>query len=193
MSRSLSASPKGKPNLLGFELIVILAPSISAVLVILFLRIPASNDRDWQPDVAFTPSAEIDGDIVTINGVRNFDYRSESDFTTRWEKRTYDLRKLDSADIIAVYWTGKAIAHIMVSFGFAGKDYLTVSIETRKEKARAIRPSPVFFVITSSIMSSPMSATSFGCEPPIANRRRMCISTGSTDPWKIFGAVFSIT
>jgi hypothetical protein len=67
--------------------------------------------------------------------VRKFDYRTETDFTPRWETRTYDLRKLDSADIIAVYWAGKAIGHIMISFGFDGKDYLAVSIETRKEKS----------------------------------------------------------
>src|SRR5262249_50234173 len=48
--------------------------------------------------------------------------------------RVYSLKDLDSVDLIAVYWAGKAIAHIMVSFGFAGKDYLAVSIETRKEQ-----------------------------------------------------------
>src|SRR5215475_1518371 len=46
-----------------------------AILVVLFLRIPASNDRDWQPDVAMTPYATINGDMITIYNVRNFDYR----------------------------------------------------------------------------------------------------------------------
>ncbi|HTF92986.1 MAG TPA: DUF4105 domain-containing protein, partial [Verrucomicrobiae bacterium] len=49
------------------------------------------------------------------------------------------------ADIIAVYWAGKAIAHIMVSFGFAGKDYLSVSIETRKEKGESYSTLAGFF------------------------------------------------
>jgi Domain of unknown function (DUF4105) len=116
-----------------------------AVLVFLFFRIPASNDRDWQPEVAVTPWAEIKGDLVTIHGVRNFDYRTETDFNARWEDRTYDLRKLDSADIIAVYWAGKAIAHVMVSFGFEGKDFLAVSIETRKEKGESYSTLAGFF------------------------------------------------
>lgn len=110
------------------------ALGIFAILVVLFLRIPASNDRDWQPEVAMTPYATINGDMVTIHNVRNFDYRTETDFTPRWETRTYDLTKLGGADVIAVYWAGKAIAHIMVSFDFGGKDHLAVSIETRKEK-----------------------------------------------------------
>jgi Domain of unknown function (DUF4105) len=119
--------PNRRRTLAGFLIVF-------AVLVALFLNIPASNDRDWQPEVSVTPYATVNGDLVTIHGVRNFDYRTETDFTPRWETRTYDLRKLDSADIIAVYWAGKAIAHVMVSFGFQGKDYLAVSIETRKEK-----------------------------------------------------------
>src|SRR5262249_20731181 len=100
-------------------------------------RIPASNDRDWQPDVAMVPYATINGDLVTIHNVRNFDYRTETDYTPHWEERTYDLGKLDSVDLIAVYWMGKAIAHIMVSFGFQGKIFLAVSIETRKEKGES--------------------------------------------------------
>jgi hypothetical protein len=114
-------------------------------LVGLFLNIPASNDRDWQTEVSVTPYATVKGDLVTIHGVRNFDYRTETDFTPRWEDRTYDLRKLDSVDLIAVYWAGKAIAHVMVSFGFQGKDYLAVSIETRKEKGEEYSTLAGFF------------------------------------------------
>lgn len=77
--------------------------------------------------------------------MRNFDYRTETDFTERWKMRTYDLRKLDSADIIAVYCTGKAIAHVMLSFGFGGKDYLAMSIETRKEKGETYSTLAGFF------------------------------------------------
>ncbi len=44
-----------------------------------------------------------------------------------------------------MYWAGKAIAHVMVSFGFAGKDYLAVSIETRKEKDESYSTLAGFF------------------------------------------------
>ena len=116
-----------------------------ALLVSLYLQIPASNDRDWQPEVGVTPYATINGDLVTIHGVRNFDYRTETDFTPRWETRTYDLRKLNSADLVAVYWGAKAIAHIILSFGFEGKDYLAVSIETRKENGESYSTLAGFF------------------------------------------------
>jgi hypothetical protein len=116
-----------------------------AILVLLFFQIPASNDRDWQAEVARTPHATFNGDMMTIHNVRNFDYRTETDFDPRWETRSYDLSKLDSVDIIAVYWAGKAIAHVMLSFGFAGKDYLAVSIETRKEKGESYSTLAGFF------------------------------------------------
>src|SRR5215813_6839078 len=106
------------------------------LIVMWWFTIPATNDRDWQPEVAVTPWAHIDGDLVTIRGVRNLDYRTEADFVPHWDDRTYDLRKLDSVDLIAVYWAGQAIAHIMLSFGFEGKDYVAFSIETRKAKGQ---------------------------------------------------------
>ena len=116
-----------------------------ALLLVWWLSIPASNQRDWQPEVSVTPWATIAGDRVTIHGVRNLDYRTETDFVPRWEDRAYDLGKLDSLDLIAVYWAGKPIAHIMLSFGFAGADYVTVSIETRKERGESYSTIAGFF------------------------------------------------
>jgi len=135
---AFSFLPRRGRTVLGFI-------AVFALLVALFFRIPASNERDWQAEVAVTPYATINGDLITIHNVRNFAYRTEADFTPRWEMRTYDLSKLDSVDLIAVYWAGKAIAHIMVSFGFAGKDYLAVSIETRKEKGESYSTLAGFF------------------------------------------------
>src|SRR6187200_2329608 len=58
--------PRRGRTLLGFV-------AVLAVLVVLFLRIPASNDRDWQPEVEMTPYATINGDTITVHNVRNFD------------------------------------------------------------------------------------------------------------------------
>jgi len=124
---------------------VLLGFSIAfALLLFSWLRIEASNDRSWQPDVAVTPWADVDGDLVTIHGVRNLEYRTEDDFDAHWEDRTYDLRDLDSVDLVASYWSGRDIAHIFLSFGFAG-DHLAISIETRKELGEAYSTWAGFF------------------------------------------------
>jgi hypothetical protein len=82
-----------------------LMPFTIAVVALLvwWPTIEPSNDRAWQPDVARLPSAEINGDLVTLRNIRSFEYRSASDYTEHWYDRTVDLRRLESLDLIAVY------------------------------------------------------------------------------------------
>lgn len=110
-----------------------------------WFNIEASNDRVWQAEVAKLPYATIEGDIVTMHNIRNFSYRSETDFTPAYYTKDYDLSKLDSVDFFAVYWMGPAIAHAIVSFGFGDQDYLAVSIEARKEEGEGYSTIKGFF------------------------------------------------
>jgi hypothetical protein len=91
------------------------------------------NDRDWQPDVSQLPTVEINGDLLTFHNVRNFDYRSETDYTRRWETRTYDLARLRGLDLFMSYWSGPTIAHTIMSWEFDDGQHLAISIETRKQ------------------------------------------------------------
>ena len=116
-----------------------------ALLVTWFRAIEPSNDRGWQTDVARLSYADINGDLVTVHNIRNFAYRSETDYTPAYYDKTYDLRKLEGVDLVAVYWMGPAIAHTFVSFAFAGGDHLAISIETRKEKGEAYSTIKGFF------------------------------------------------
>ena len=84
------------------------------------------------------PYATIDGDRVTVRNIRNFDYRTETDFTPAYYDRTFDLRQLDRVDLVAVYWMGPAIAHLFLTFGF-GDEHLAISIEARKDAHEAVR------------------------------------------------------
>jgi hypothetical protein len=129
------------------------------LLVTWWSTIPPKQDRDWAPEYARLPYATMNGDLVTIHNIRNFDYRTETDFTPRYYDKTFDLRQLDSVDVIASYWMGDAIAHIFLSFGFAGKDFLAISIETRRERHESYSTSPAFSSSTSCITSSPTSGT----------------------------------
>jgi hypothetical protein len=119
--------------------------ALFALVLVCWAAIKPSNDRDWQPEVAVLPYASIDGDRVTLHNIRNFDYRSETDFTPAYYDRTFDLGQLDSVDIVAVYWMGPAIAHVFVSFGFADGNHLAISIEARKEKGEGYSSVQGFF------------------------------------------------
>jgi hypothetical protein len=116
-----------------------------AVVAVEWSMLTPSNERDWQRDVAVLPSATIAGDSVTIRNIRNIDYRSETDFDVRYYDKTFNLKELDSVDLIAAYWMGPAIAHTMLSFGFGGKDFVAISIETRKERSQAYSAVKGFF------------------------------------------------
>jgi len=108
--------------------------ALCAGLLVLWSGLEATNDRAWQPEFAVLPSATIAGDRVTVHNIRNFDYRSETDYTVRLEDRELDLSRLRSLDLFLVYWGSPLIAHTIMSWGFEGDQYLAISIETRKEK-----------------------------------------------------------
>jgi len=107
---------------------------ISAVLILCWSNIAPSNTREWQPGIAVLPEASFDGNRVVIHNIRNFDYLTESDFRVSYYDRTFDLDRLDSVDLFASYWSGPAIAHVMVSFGFRGGAPVAISIERRDER-----------------------------------------------------------
>jgi hypothetical protein len=115
------------------------------LVVLWFLLIPPSNNRDWQPDVALLPFAEMNGEQVTVHNIRNCDYRTETDYSVRHYDKTFDLAKLQSVDFYVVYWGSPWIAHTMMSFGFEGGDYVCFSIETRKEKGESYSAIKGFF------------------------------------------------
>jgi hypothetical protein len=97
-----------------------------------WLTLKPSNDRAWQPDVAQTAWAEINGDEVTVHNVRNCDYRTETDFTPRWETRVVRFSQITGMDVAINYWGSPWIAHPIVSFQFSDARPLCFSIETRK-------------------------------------------------------------
>jgi hypothetical protein len=104
-----------------------------AVVASWWLTLKPSNDRLWQPDVAQTAWAEINGDEVTIHNVRNCDYRTETDYTPHWETRTVRVSQITGIDLAVDYWGSPWIAHPIVSFQFADAPPLCFSIETRKK------------------------------------------------------------
>jgi Domain of unknown function (DUF4105) len=125
-------------------IITIYAASVGVVLA-WWTTIRPSNDRDWAPDVARNVTAAIDGDRLTVNNVRDFSWRSDTDFDQRWELRTYSPSHLTNVDLIMSYWGNEAIAHTIVSFGFTDGSRLAFSIETRKERGEAYSPIAGFF------------------------------------------------
>jgi hypothetical protein len=104
-----------------------------------------STDRVWADDVARMASGTVEGNQLVVRNVRNFLWRSDTDFDAKWETRSYDLDRLTGLDLIMSYWSGESIAHAIVSFGFADGQHLAFSIEIRKEKTETYSALAGFF------------------------------------------------
>jgi hypothetical protein len=130
-----------RPLLRG--LVVALFPVI--VVALWWTAIAASNTRDWTPDVARTARATFNGNKVTIENVRNFNYRSETEYDPRWETRTYDLDRIRGVDLFLSFWGPTEIAHTIVSWDFDDGQHLAISIETRKQKGESYSAIRGFF------------------------------------------------
>ncbi len=93
-----------------------------------------SNVRQWEPDQGTLPSAQFDGQIVTVRNIRHNVYLSKDQYATRHYDKAFDLEKLRTVDFIVVPFAWlPSLAHTMLSFGFEGDEYLAVSVEIRKE------------------------------------------------------------
>ncbi|MGE0210020.1 MAG: DUF4105 domain-containing protein [Lysobacteraceae bacterium] len=116
-----------------------------ALLLAWWSTIAPTNDRTWADDVARRLHGEAHGNTVVLHDVRNFSWRSDEDYDARWETQTYDLDRLVSADVVLSHWGSKAIAHAMVSFGFADGRHLVFSVEIRKRRGQQFSSIGGFF------------------------------------------------
>jgi hypothetical protein len=116
-----------RPAIAGLAIAVALATAAWA-------RVSPSHAGDWPPEVGRMAHATIEGDRVTIRNLRNFEWHGTDRFVERWETRSYALSSLQRLDLIASYWAGPHIAHLLVSFGFIGGEQLVVSIEIRRRR-----------------------------------------------------------
>ena len=73
-----------------------------------WFRQKPSNDREWDPSGAVLSRVNVAGDVVTIENVRNIEYRSPDDFTPHWENRTYHLSNIKGVDVIFLVHPGEA-------------------------------------------------------------------------------------
>lgn len=127
-------------RLLKYLLALILLLVLAYAALIVLVR--PSLDRDWTRDQTVLARAEISGDTVSITDIRNINYRTTSDYDVRYYDKTFDLNKLESVWYMVEPFSGHGAgaAHTLVSFGFAGGDYVAMSVEIRKEKGESFSP-----------------------------------------------------
>lgn len=98
-----------------------------------YQSIRPQQDRDWASDVSRGVTAQITGNRVTLSDIRDFRWTSPTEAEQRWISGTYDLRALESVDMLTSVWDSPDIAHLLVSFGFTDGRQVVFSVEIRRE------------------------------------------------------------
>lgn len=105
------------------------------------LGVQPSHDRAWTADQARMPRVVFEGDRVTIENHRAFRYRTPEDYDEHWTTETFDLSRLEGADLGVAHFSDiEAVAHTFVSFRFADGRVLVASVEIRKEEGESFSP-----------------------------------------------------
>lgn len=105
---------------------------IIIALNLFFLSISPSNERPWKASWSELPMGVKTGNMVIMDNIRHFHYRTPEDFDVEYKTERYDLDKLETLDFAVCHWDGmEAVAHTMLSFGFGEGRYLALSAETR--------------------------------------------------------------
>lgn len=113
--------------------------AIAGVLLLAYVALRLStrptHDRAWRPEQARLPHITFDGGRVHVGNVRDFTFRSATDFTPAYRDRTYDLDKLQRVWFVlspfSREWRGPA--HSFLTFGFSDGQYVSISVEARRE------------------------------------------------------------
>lgn len=112
----------------------------AALALVLFFRTP-SLERDWKTEYAVLPEAEVDGDLVALRNIRNFNYDPDGSIAAaNYYDADYDLTKLASVWYGISHFASYGLAHTFLSFGFEDGRFLVVSIEARQEVGQDYGP-----------------------------------------------------
>lgn len=124
----------------GEILLVLIALSVCVYGVFVMVTHP-SNDRDWSPDQMILPYAEILGNNVTLYNIRNFSYKSVSDYTPAYYDKIFNLTDLKNVYFVLEPFAGYGYAaHTFLSFEFEGGHFVSISIEIRKKRGDSFSP-----------------------------------------------------
>lgn len=113
---------------------------VIALFSIWYFSHTPSNDREWSLDQRILPYAEFSDEEVTIYNIRNFTYTTTKEFTPSYYTKTFNIGQLTSVDYIVEPLESMGAAHTLLSFGFENGDYISISVEIRKEVGESFSP-----------------------------------------------------
>ncbi|MES0490455.1 MAG: DUF4105 domain-containing protein [Leptospirales bacterium] len=107
--------------------------------LVIFIR--PSNERDWSTDQAVLPFGVMEENLIHLKNIRNFTYESSTKYEPGYYDKTFDLNSITNVYFIMEPLSSfEGIAHTMLSFEFEGGNFISISVEIRKEKGESFSP-----------------------------------------------------
>lgn len=141
LAKALSQPTRSLHRLRALVLVAVIA-LIALGWTILAAMSPSAT-RDWLPQQAVLPRARFEGPKVHISGVRNFEFTAPGRFSNAaYETRSYDLDRLTGVWFVLTpfYESWRGPAHSFVTFGFADSQFVSISVEARRERGEEYGP-----------------------------------------------------
>jgi hypothetical protein len=114
--------------------------AFSFIIILWFIFIPASNDRNWDKEVANLPHIEQNDNILSIKNFRHFTYK-ENEAQAHYTTQDFDLNELEGTDLLISYWDDyRTISHTFFCFRFKDGQNIAISLEVRKEQGESYHP-----------------------------------------------------
>ena len=100
------------------------------------------NERNWVNDNAQLTRVTIDGNTAHLVNVRDFHWRTTTEYDERWVERTVRIDQVSKIWLILEYFEPDKpqIAHTFLSFEFEDGQRLACSIEVRREQGERFHP-----------------------------------------------------
>ena len=100
------------------------------------------NERNWVNDNAQLTRVIIDGNTAHLVNVRDFHWRTTTDYDERWVERTVRIDQVSRIWLVLEYFEPDRpeIAHTLLSFEFEDGQRLACSIEVRREQGERFHP-----------------------------------------------------
>ncbi len=126
-------------RILLFLISIIVLYFFCFALISIFTK--ASNDREWSLDQRVLPEVSFEDTWAHIKNIRNFSYTSTSTFQSAYYDKSFDIKKLEKVWYFVEPFEGvPGSAHTFLSFEFEGDEFVSISVEVRKEVGESYHP-----------------------------------------------------
>ena len=160
---------------IGLSVVGLIGLSVLVWMVRVRPRVPQLDD-DWNSDCELTTTADINGDAIRFNNVRDFFWRTTRDRDESWAD-TVEVRADEIKDVWFVvdhFHNIHGMAHTFLTFEFNDGTCLSFSFEARRRKGQRYHPWAGFGAISSSIYWLALSGIYWGCAPTPEATRTTC-------------------